>query len=97
MVGVTDRYSGDRLGHRARLMGKLHVLDVGKGFTPRQSILQALERAESLQQIVWIAVNKDDQAYCGWSDGPDLHVLGLLEIARDDVLRRMRGNEGFTD
>ena len=78
-------------------MGKLHVLDCRDNFTPKQSILQALERVDELKQLVWIAVDKNDQAYCGWSDGPDLHVLGLLEIARDDVLRRMRTNERFSD
>jgi hypothetical protein len=78
-------------------MGKLHVLDAGKEFSPRQSILQALEKVDELEQLVWIAVDKKGCAYCGWSDGPDLHVLGLLEIARDNVLRRMRNNDSFMD
>ena len=78
-------------------MGKLHVLDGTKEFNPRQSILQALERVDDLEQLVWIAIDKEGRAYCGWSDGPDLYVLGMLEIARDDVIRRMRNNESFID
>lgn len=69
------------------------VMTKTKDFTPEQSLLQAQEVIDDIEQFCWIAVKKDGQILTGWSDGPNISVLGMLEIVRNDILHAMLKSE----
>ena len=78
-------------------MSNIVVLDGTKTFTPEQSLLQALENVDTFDQVAGTAVDKEGRIFCGWSDGSDLAILGMLELMRADVIERMQENKRLTD
>lgn len=76
-------------GHLASMSNVVVLDNNNKDFTPEQSLLQAQARVENMKQVCWMCVNKNGDILTGWSNGPDVHILGMLELVRADVLQRM--------
>jgi len=63
-------------------MGELKTAAFGNRHTPRQLLIDALEKVEKAKMAVLIYVDENDYIISGWSDGSLLKRIGMLDVAK---------------
>lgn len=62
-----------------------------EGIVTTHSLLEnAFNNAENFEQVVVITIDNEGYVQTGWSDGGGIRTIGLLEVAKQQIMDGMR-------
>ena len=67
-------------------MSKVEVINFGNKRTPKQTVIDALNKMDDEQIAIVVFLSKDDYVNTAWSDGSQLKRIGMLEFAKNAMM-----------
>lgn len=65
---------------------KIHVARFGGERTPKQAVVDMLDKLDDAELAVVVVLDKDGGIYTSWSDGPAIQQMGMLEFAKIRIM-----------
>lgn len=65
---------------------KIHVARFGGERTPKQAVVDILDKLDDAELAVVVILDKDGGIYTSWSDGCTVKKMGMLEFAKIRIM-----------
>jgi len=67
-------------------MGNLRTTTFGNKRSPEQTLIHALSDVDGVKIAVVVFLDKNDYIQTGWSDGSMLKRIGMMDIAKQQMI-----------